>query len=42
MKVTDFPDMKELAEKRIVDNYKHFMMYLLLDIAQTAELRLPV
>lgn len=42
MKVTDFSDMKELAEKRIVDNYKHFMMYLLLDIAQTAELRLPV
>lgn len=45
MNVTNFPDMKELAEKQIVGNYRHFMMYALLDIldiAQTAELRLPV
>lgn len=32
----------ELAEKPIVDNYGHFMMYVLLDVAQAADLRSPV
>lgn len=42
MKVADFSDTKELAEKQIVDNYGHFMMYALLDVVQAADLRLPV
>lgn len=39
MKVADFSDIKGLAEKQIVDNYGHFMMYTLLDVAQAADLR---
>lgn len=42
MKVADFSDMRKLAEEQIVDNYGHFMMYTLLDVAQAADLRSPV
>lgn len=42
MKVADFSDMKELGEKHIVDNYRHFMTYALLDVAWAVELRSPM